>query len=200
MWFESCGIPLKWHHPIGVLYDGYKENRDNRDTLPWNITVHFTSFPQSELIPCGSREVVESHFMSCIKEADQLKHAGRVVSTMQKKDHNQLWLGLQNDKFDQFWAINRRLMEAPAGEEHFKHIPVRFHLAESQTVLQKLVKPVGEDGQELLTLGQMVQSVLPEVKPAKLVTQGIEPSMDAPLQWLSQHLSYPDNFLHITVY
>ena len=36
--------------------------------------------------------------MSCIKEADQIKHGGRVISAMQKKDHNQLWQGLQNGK------------------------------------------------------------------------------------------------------
>lgn len=34
--------------------------------------------------------------MSCIKEADVLKHRSQVVSNLQKKDHNQLWLGLQN--------------------------------------------------------------------------------------------------------
>ena len=34
--------------------------------------------------------------MSCIKEADQFKHGGRVMSTMQKKDHHQLWQGLSN--------------------------------------------------------------------------------------------------------
>ena len=50
---------------------------------------------------------VEAVFMSSLKEADQLKHNGKVVSMMQKKDHNQLWLGLTSDKFDQFWAINR---------------------------------------------------------------------------------------------
>ena len=38
--------------------------------------------------------------MSCIKEADQIKHGGRVVSSMQKKDHNQLWQGLQNGEFE----------------------------------------------------------------------------------------------------
>lgn len=34
--------------------------------------------------------------MSCIKEADVLKHRGQIATNMQKKDHNQLWLGLQN--------------------------------------------------------------------------------------------------------
>lgn len=45
------------------------------------------------------REIVEAHFMSCLKEADVLKHRGQVVSAMQKKDHNQLWLGLVNGEF-----------------------------------------------------------------------------------------------------
>lgn len=34
--------------------------------------------------------------MACVKEADVLKHRSQVISNMQKKDHNQLWLGLQN--------------------------------------------------------------------------------------------------------
>lgn len=42
------------------------------------------------------REIVEAHFMSCLKEADVLKHRGQVMSAMQKKDHNQLWMGLVN--------------------------------------------------------------------------------------------------------
>ena len=86
--------------------------------------------------------------MSCLKEADVLKHRGQVVSVMQKKDHNQLWLGLVNgtvyicvkkhifnnltcsiflDKFDQFWAVNRRLMEPIGEQEGFKHIPIRCY-------------------------------------------------------------------------
>lgn len=73
------------------------------------------------------REIVESHFMSCLKEADVLKHRGQVMSTMQKKDHNQLWLGLVNDKFDQFWAVNRRLMEPSPDCEGFKYVPVRCY-------------------------------------------------------------------------
>lgn len=64
--------------------------------------------------------------MSCLKEADVLKHRGQVVSRMQKKDHNQLWLGLVNDKFDQFWSVNRRLMEATT-EDGFKYIPIRCY-------------------------------------------------------------------------
>jgi autophagy-related protein 5 len=64
--------------------------------------------------------------MSCLKEADALKHKGQIISQMQKKDHKQLFLGLMNDKHDQFWAVNRRLMES-VDQEGFKHIPMRCY-------------------------------------------------------------------------
>lgn len=66
--------------------------------------------------------------MSCLKEADVLKHRSQVVSTMQKKEHNQLWMGLVNDKFDQFWAINRKLMESTPESNGFKYIPMRIYM------------------------------------------------------------------------
>jgi len=31
------------------------------------------------------------------------------------------------------------------------------------------------------------------------MTHGIEPPWETPLQWMSEHLSYPDNFLHLCV-
>lgn len=43
-----------------------------------------------------ARDTVESQFMSCLKEADALKHKGQIISQMQKKDHKQLFLGLLN--------------------------------------------------------------------------------------------------------
>ena len=128
--------------------------------LPWKLTVHFGNFPESEILKCLTRDSIESVFMSCVKEADQFKHGGKVMSTMQKKDHNQLWLGLANDKFDQFWAINRRLMidssnsassianrnpsPIAEGDENqpktFKHIPVRMYKGDSLLAM-RLVKP-----------------------------------------------------------
>lgn len=197
LWFQYKGTPLKWHHPIGALYDLFKggESLDNDEGLPWQVTVHLSNFPDQTLIPYSSREKIESNYMSNIKEADQLKHGGRVVSTMLKKDHMQLWAGLQNDKFDQFWAINRRFMET-SGDENFKHIPIRFHLSNDGSVMQKLVKPTSETG-ALVTIGQLKDLYYPS---SILVIQGVRPSDSTPLQWLSKHLSYPDNFLHIAIH
>lgn len=192
MWLDFNGQALRWHYPIGVLFDMYASDIQ----LPWNITVHFDKFPEEELLHCPCREAVESHFMSCVKEADVLKHRSQVVSSMQKKDHNQLWLGLQNDKFDQFWAVNRKLMEA-SGEEVFKYIPFRFYCDEGPFI-QRLVRPVTEEGQRK-TLQHLIQEVFPNETKIHVMTHGIEPPWETPLQWMSEHLSYPDNFLHLCI-
>ncbi|XP_033227342.1 autophagy protein 5 [Belonocnema kinseyi] len=190
MWLEFNGIPLKWHFPIGVLLDLY----GNDIQLPWNIVVHFDKFPENVLMHCQNKEVVEAYFLSCIKEADVLKHRGQVVSSMQKKDHNQLWLGLLNDKFDQFWAVNHRLME-PISDEGFKYIPFRCYMSD-ESYVQKLLKPLNAEGHRK-TLNDLLNEVFPDNQEVHVRTHGIVPPLETPLQWLSEHFSYPDNFLHM---
>ena len=46
---------------------------------------------------------------------------------MPKKDHKQLWMGLQKDRFDQFWAINWKYMEYLTEENGFHYIPFRMY-------------------------------------------------------------------------
>lgn len=47
------------------------------------------------------------------------------------------------DKFDQFWSVNRKLMEHTS-EDGFRHIPFRLYVPESTSkpYIQFLVKPV----------------------------------------------------------
>ncbi|XP_013384929.1 autophagy protein 5-like [Lingula anatina] len=200
MWLEYESQPLKWHYPVGLLFDMY----NTKGPLPWNITVHFQNFPEDELLHCPSRDAVEAHFMATVKEADSLKHRAQVINSMQKKDHKQLWTGLQNDKFDQFWTINRKLMER-LGEEGFKYLPFRIHQPE-KPFIQKLFKPVSDEGR-LFTLADLLRETVPhifaddtsDVLRCEVYIQGVNPPLETPVQWLSEHFSYPDNFLHIAL-
>lgn len=64
------------------------------------------------------------------------------------------------DKFDQFWAINRKLMEVgPGGDDTFKYIPFRCHHGD-KPMIQKLVRPVTEEGHRK-TLLHLMQEVYP---------------------------------------
>jgi len=56
MWFSYNDIPLRWHHPIGLLHDLLVRERD----LPWPLTVHFSQFPTEQILPCSTRDQVLS--------------------------------------------------------------------------------------------------------------------------------------------
>uniref|UniRef100_A0A6M2DFH1 Autophagy protein 5 n=1 Tax=Xenopsylla cheopis TaxID=163159 RepID=A0A6M2DFH1_XENCH len=199
LWLESNGAPVKWHFPIGLLFDLYCATADRSEgsNIPWHLTVHFGNFPEKVIFRCPNKEIVEAHFMSCLKEADVLKHRGAIVSNMLKKDHTQLWLGLLNNKFDQFWAVNRRLMETVPDQEGFKHIPLRCY-SEDGTYLQRLITPFTSEG-----VKKSVHDFLNEIsqsygrKAVGITTHGVSIPNSTPLQWLSEHMSYPDNFLHL---
>lgn len=46
MWLEYDGQPVRWHLPIGALFDLYMNSEVQ---LPWNITVHFGKFPATKI-------------------------------------------------------------------------------------------------------------------------------------------------------
>ncbi|KAG5680316.1 hypothetical protein PVAND_009828 [Polypedilum vanderplanki] len=193
IWFSYMDVPLKFHIPIGVIYDLLVSD----NSLPWQINVHFNKFPEDILFKFPNKDVIESHFLSCLKEADFLKHKGQVICQLQKKDHKQLFLGLQNDKFDQFWAVNRRLMETTEQENGFKNLPLRCYTDDGYSYLQKLITPLTEKGQKKTLKDLLVEFSTPAKKPVGAKTHGIEVPLETELQWLSETLSYPDNFLHL---
>ena len=57
IWFELDGTPLKWHLPIGVLFDQQTIILDNNSGLtpPWAITIHYDKYPSKEILQCQSR-------------------------------------------------------------------------------------------------------------------------------------------------
>lgn len=142
----------------------------------------FQHFPEEDLLHCTNRDAVESVYMYTVKEADALKHRGGVINNMQRRDHKQLWSGLYNDRFEQFWAVNRKLMEHPgagpavggggsgAGVARdgpsdvtalgFRHIPYRLHFLD-RAYKQSLCRPFLEDGHPV-TLGDLLRETVPE--------------------------------------
>ena len=87
----------------------------------------------------------------------------------------------------------------------FKHIPIRMYQSDRLLSL-KLVKPTKtcDNGSERWTtledlLKEYFNSDNSKNYVNQIVTQGIQPDLETPLQWLAEHLSYPDNFLHIIV-
>lgn len=139
MWLDYDGQPIKWHHQVGLSWDLFGSEYD----LPWRLILHFSDFPEKDLVKCNTKSSIKTIFMSSIKEADALKHKGSVTKNMLEKDQNLLWSSLVNDKFDQFWSVNKRLMDR-LDNELFRCIPFRLYFP-NYTYVQKIVRPCTVD-------------------------------------------------------
>jgi len=214
IWLEYESIPLKWHYPIGVLYDLYTSSISSTNShLPWQITVHLSKFPEGEIIRFPDKESIEAYYMSTLKEADSLKHKGKIIGDMQKRDHKQLWNSLLQDKYDGFWNINNKLMSYTDNLQYFRYIPFRIYILD-KPFIQKLFSPFDSEEEKWMTLNDLFFFALnheaqceqlanekkilsTNIDDYKVIIHGIQPSLQTPIQWLSEHFSYPDNFLHI---
>ncbi|KAL1380265.1 hypothetical protein pipiens_014335 [Culex pipiens pipiens] len=65
------------------------------------------------------------------------------------------------------------------------------------TYQQKLVAPGTESGQKRTLQDLLEDFSTPVRKAVSARSHGICVPESTPLQWLSEHLSYPDNFLHL---
>jgi autophagy-related protein 5 len=57
LWFSCDGVALRWHMPIGVIFDQQQTSVETDDgglALPWQITVHFDKYPDKEILFCES--------------------------------------------------------------------------------------------------------------------------------------------------
>ncbi|KAK6016114.1 autophagy protein Apg5 [Ostertagia ostertagi] len=138
------------------------------------------------------------HLTRSLKEANYLKRRkDQVVSTMKIDEHKQLWSGLVHDRFDEFWSINRRLMECTE-ERPFHDIPIRLYIT-GQPFRQVPQPPHDENG-EPRTLSHALASLssdLVEDGKYRFISHGITLPLETPLTYLGKNFAYPDNFVHI---
>jgi autophagy-related protein 5 len=203
MWFETDSrIPLKWHIPVGVLYDLY-----GNEELPWSLIVHFQSFPTARLLRCPNIQTIQSHFNNSVKEANYLKHGDiKKINTLSLQESENLWQGLINNGFTLFWKSNELLT---ADKEQMKSVPVRV-CRQDRPFTQDPVPAMDTATGREMTLGAFLKSKFPElvketatkdnyVTDCAVIVQGVRPPLNTPLVWLANNLSHPDNFVYISL-
>ncbi|KAJ1346306.1 hypothetical protein KIN20_001061 [Parelaphostrongylus tenuis] len=192
VWLESNGIPLKIYYPIGVLFDLHR----SVDSPTLTVTIKTSSRPEE--LQFVSKDTMEAMFMQSVKEANYLKYRkNEIVSTMKMDEHKQLWGSLVHDRFDDFWSVNRRLMEF-TDERPFHDIPVRLYTI-GKPFRQILQPPFHENGEPrtLYNALNSLSSDLLQDEKYQFISHGVILPMETPLTYLGKNLAYPDNFVHI---
>ncbi|KAI8930239.1 autophagy protein Apg5-domain-containing protein [Entophlyctis helioformis] len=120
VWFDADGIPLKWHYPVGLLYDIHISQAlaaGRTVPAPWSITAHLgdRDFPADRLIPMDAPgsgpNHPQHHFMSMIKQADYLRTGSiKRAMAMSKADQTKLWDSLLSNDYDAFCEANALLV------------------------------------------------------------------------------------------
>lgn len=75
--------------------------------------------------------------------------------------------------------------------------PLFAFLLQDGIYVQKLVSPLTESGAKMTLRDLLKQFSTERSRVTSCLIHGINVDPETPLQWLSEHLSYPDNFLHI---
>jgi Autophagy protein Apg5. len=80
--------------------------KTRRRMIPWNIRVHFTSYP-STLLPLttGGRDDVEhitfQNYLNSLKQALYIQHqSNKIAKNLNKKSHMILWDGIRNHRWN----------------------------------------------------------------------------------------------------
>ncbi|KAF2630722.1 autophagy protein 5 [Macroventuria anomochaeta] len=146
LWLSYEGVPLKWHYPLGLLYDLYsgaepaypsdpsspthkpEKPEDEHRHLPWKLTVHFSDYPTEQLVRLDIEDkVMHDLFRNSVKEADYLRTGtGKTVMFLSEKDSTQLWIAVKQHDFSLYNPINQKLLN-PQGAA-LRHLPVRIYL------------------------------------------------------------------------
>ncbi|KAH3988433.1 autophagy protein 5 [Parastagonospora nodorum] len=195
LWFSYEGVPLKWHYPLGLLYDLYSgaepyhpsdspppspttpSKQDSKQPLPWRLTLHTSAYPTTQLIPLDNNNLqIHDLFIHSVKEADYLRTGtGKTVMFLSQADSTQLWDAVVKHDFALFNPINQKLLN-PQGV-NLRHLPVRLYLPHagvdeedrgmgSVRVVQSLVK-VEVGSRQPQTIGTALNQILPTLFPSR---------------------------------
>lgn len=122
-WFSFEDVPLKWHYPVGLLYDLFSgaepidldqvpelEDHTSQATvqassgvapIPWKLTIHYSELPADHLLQLDVEgRTMQDTFINNVKEADFIRNGtARTVMSLSKEDSDNLWIAVQNRKY-----------------------------------------------------------------------------------------------------
>jgi autophagy-related protein 5 len=98
MWIDFQGVPLKWHLPIGVIFDLVScFSEATPAALPWQLTVHFQRFPEHLMPRCRSLEVLRFQFFNALKQSTWMRlGSSKCLSDLPMNVHNMIWDSLRS--------------------------------------------------------------------------------------------------------
>ncbi|KAK4499920.1 hypothetical protein PRZ48_008106 [Zasmidium cellare] len=192
-WLSFEDVPLKWHYPLGLLYDLFSgaepadldppgqsesvvasqanvEASTGEAPIPWKLTIHYTDFPYDQLIQLDPEGLtMRDTFINSVKEADYVRNgSARTVMSLSKEDSDNLWLSVQNHDLLQFRSVNNKLLNPPGME--LRHVPTKIYLPGSASEDDTSTIPEETKPGHMRVVQSLIPLQLPSRQPQTLGT------------------------------
>ncbi|KAH7925923.1 autophagy-related protein [Leucogyrophana mollusca] len=127
-WFESEeGTLLKWHWPIGLIYDNHTISSSIRPSSqastsqysvqvnPLKLILHLASPPTEKLLLSPTAEACKQAFMGQLKEADFIRWGStKRMTGLRKAEQDGIWEGIKEHNFDDYWRVASKVVPTTA--------------------------------------------------------------------------------------
>ncbi|CZT18049.1 related to Autophagy protein 5 [Ramularia collo-cygni] len=191
-WFSFEDVPLKWHYPIGLLYDLFSgaepldldsspgiEDPTSQTTvepsngvtpIPWKLTIHYSELPLEHLLQLDEKgKTMQDVFINNVKEADFIRNGtARTVMSLGKDDSDNLWSAVQNHDLALFNSVNNKLLNPPGME--LRHVPIKLYLPTSANSAATDTIPEETTPGHLRVVQSLIPLLLPTKQPQTLGT------------------------------
>ncbi|KAJ5430098.1 Autophagy-related protein 5 [Penicillium cf. griseofulvum] len=201
-WFEFEGVPLKWHYPVGLLFDLYagadpasktardNESPDNGASLPWRLIVHFSDWPHDLVRLDADGMVMNDAFINSVKEADFLRNGtAKGIMSLSKEDSSGLWNAVQ----ELFFPESGTIATSSFNTSIEYAVKSNVELAERSNTQPQ-------------TIGTVLHTLLPNLFPsrrtpvlAKPVLHGAVVPMSAPIEEVVRSSAYGDGWAYLVI-
>ncbi|ETO18993.1 hypothetical protein RFI_18246 [Reticulomyxa filosa] len=223
MWFEceTTHHVLKWHVPIGVLYDICVPLHYS---TPWHIIVHFQSYPdRPDVGRCDHIDVVKRTYFNALKQALLLGYNSvNMLVNLKKEDQDQLWSSVVQARYDLYFSIQNLMFDPTKEDQSSKKLlkyPFRIILqgfdrdSLDGVPIQRPVEVPSEKDGRYKTLEQVLKPILPGIleivesektvalaeKSVFIKIQGLNVPLGSQMSWLVKHMCHPDYFLYVVI-
>ncbi|KAI5206479.1 putative autophagy protein Apg5 [Aureobasidium subglaciale] len=224
-WLSFQNVALKYHYPIGLLYDLFSgsqpsdsedDDTEEADQLPWKLELRYSEFPREQLMELDEGGKVLG------EQADVIRNGkGNVYLGLSQVDCDIQWQAVQTRKDispqrphenlpphctdTQFWAWRNSTGQYTDSTRSCASVfcfPQVFLFTSTRGDSINVRLGVGQ----ATTLGMALNNILPTVFPSRRnpvlatpVLHGAVVPMSAPVEELMKAAAFADGFLHVVV-
>lgn len=204
IWFDCNDVALKWHYPLGVLFD-ILFGRDL--PAPLDLTVHFRGNSSKDILPFTGIGDLQRTVMNAFRQASYMQHGSATTfMKLSKQSQTQLWDSISKGNLDSYSVVQRQLLCASLSV--CKSLTVRVHLhGPPHLVLLHPAPPFDPKSGEMCTVGSFLLQAMPPLldksgallEGIEVLTLGVRLTLETPLYWLFLHAAYFDQVVHLVV-